>query len=190
MSIQEDIKTLTELNKEITRLSKQLNKLRKDTKEINGRITAYITAKDQVGVKYEGSAFILDKKTRPVAKPKKTKEEGYIQVIEQYGIENAKGFLEELLKAGQVEKEVTKLKIRLKTCVKSGTLSALLIKYFFVFEFDNNIAHILNVLSTVPIIYLLHNPSKFISTKPHNTLYLSFWNLSCDNVLHKICGGL
>jgi len=112
MSIQDDIKTLTEINKEITNLSKQLNKLRKDAKEINGRITAYITAKEQVGVKYEGNAFILDKKTRPISKPKKTKEEGYIQVIEQYGIENPKVFLEELMKAGQVEKEVTKLKIQ------------------------------------------------------------------------------
>jgi len=112
MSIQEDIKILTELNKEISRLSTQINKLRKDAKEINNRITEYIKAKDQIGVKYEGSAFILDRKTRPVAKPKKVKEQDYIQVIEQYGIENPKGFLEELLKAGQVEKEVTKLKIQ------------------------------------------------------------------------------
>ena len=112
MSIQERIKTLTEINKEIGRLSKQLSKLRKDAKEINQDITSYILAREQVGVKYEGNAFILDKKTKPVIKPKKNKEESYIEYLEKSGIENTKEFLEGLFKAGKEEKEITKLKIQ------------------------------------------------------------------------------
>ena len=40
------------------------------------------------------------------------KEECYIKVLEEFGIENAKTALEELMKAGKDEKEVTKLKIQ------------------------------------------------------------------------------
>lgn len=111
MSIQELILSLTEINKEISITSKKLSKLRKQANEINSKIAEYITAKEQVGVKYAGNAFILDKKTKKVAKPKKSKEESYLQVIEQYGIEDPKKFLEELLSSGKLEKEVSKLRI-------------------------------------------------------------------------------
>ncbi len=112
MSIQESMRSLSEIEKEIHRLSKQLSKLRKDSKEIRNNISNYISAKEQVGLKYDGKAFILDKKTKPFAKPKKSKEESYIQCIEQYGIENPKAFLEELMNAGKEEKEIVKLKIQ------------------------------------------------------------------------------
>jgi hypothetical protein len=112
MSIQERIRTLTEINKEIARLSKELSSLRKKAKEVNDGITQYILSKDQPGLKYDGKAFIVNKETKPVAKPKKSKEESYIQIIENYGIENPKDFLNELLKAGKEDKEVTKLKIQ------------------------------------------------------------------------------
>ena len=111
MSIQELILSLTEINKEIGITSKKLSKLRKQANEINSKIAEYITTKEQIGVKYAGNAFILDKKTKKVAKPKKIKEESYLQIIEQYGIENPKTFLDELLSAGKIEKEVSKLKI-------------------------------------------------------------------------------
>lgn len=111
MSIQKLILSLTEINKEICLTSKKLSKLRKEANQINSKIKEYITEKDQVGVKYAGNAFILDKKTKKVAKPKKSKEESYLQIIEQYGIENPKTFLEELLSAGKLEKEVSKLRI-------------------------------------------------------------------------------
>ena len=112
MSIQEKINTYSEIDKEIKRLSKQLSKLRKDAKKIHDEISNYISAKDQVGVKYNGTAFILDKKTRPVARSKKTKETCYLQIVEQYGIENPREFLDELFKAGKEEKEITRLKIQ------------------------------------------------------------------------------
>jgi septal ring factor EnvC (AmiA/AmiB activator) len=112
MTIQENIRTLTEVNKEISRVSKELAKLRKQAKAVNKEITEYIIAKEQIGVKCDGNAFIVDKKTKPIAKPKKLKEQSYIEIAEKYGIDNPQEFLKELLNAGKLEKEVTKLKIQ------------------------------------------------------------------------------
>jgi len=112
MSIQAKVRSLTEINKEISRLTKQISSLRKEAKDINAEITNYLVSKDEIGFKCDGNALILDKKTKPVAKNKKSKEESYISFIEQHGIENPKEFLEELLNAGKDEKEVMKLKIQ------------------------------------------------------------------------------
>ena len=112
MTIQESVRTLTEINKEITRSSKELAKLRKQAKAINKEITDYIISREQIGVKCDGNAFIVDKKTKPITKPKKLKEQSYIEIAEKYGIDNPQEFLKELMSAGKLEKEVTKLKIQ------------------------------------------------------------------------------
>ena len=112
MTIQESVRTLTEINKEIIRSSKELAKLRKQAKAINKEITDYIISREQIGVKCDGNAFIVDKKTKPITKPKKLKEQSYIEIVEKYGIDNPQEFLKELMSAGKLEKEVTKLKIQ------------------------------------------------------------------------------
>jgi hypothetical protein len=112
MSIQADIKELTEINREIGRLSKELSKLRKHAKQKEQNIISYLKEKDQHGVKFEGNALILDTQPKNIAKPKKTKEESYIKVLEEFGLENPKSVLDELMKAGKDEKQVTKLKIK------------------------------------------------------------------------------
>jgi hypothetical protein len=112
MTIQESVRTLTEINKEIIRSSKELAKLRKQAKAINKEITDYIISREQIGVKCDGNAFIVDKKTKPITKPKKLKEQSYIEIAEKYGIDNPQEFLKELMSAGKLEKEVTKLKIQ------------------------------------------------------------------------------
>ena len=112
MSIQADIKELTDINREIGRLSKEISKLRKHAKTKEQNIIAYLKEKDQHGVKFDGNALILDTKAKPVTKTKKVKEESYLKVLEEFGIEDAKKALEELIKAGRDEKEITKLKIQ------------------------------------------------------------------------------
>jgi len=112
MSIQADIKELTEINSEIGRLSKEISKLRKHAKQKEQNIISYLKEKEQHGVKFGGNALILDTKAKNIAKPKKTKEESYMKVLEDFGIENPKSALEELMKAGKDEKQVTKLKIQ------------------------------------------------------------------------------
>ena len=112
MSIQADIKELTEINSEIGRLSKEISKLRKHAKQKEQNIISYLKEKEQHGVKFGGNALILDTKSKNIAKPKKTKEESYLKVLEEFGIDNPKSALEELMKAGKDEKQITKLKIQ------------------------------------------------------------------------------
>lgn len=110
--MQSKVRSLTEINKEIKRLTKQISLLRKQSKEINNEITNYLVVNDEIGFKCDGNALILDKKTKPVSKNKKSKEESYISFIEKHGIDNPKEFLNELLNAGKDEKEIMKLKIQ------------------------------------------------------------------------------
>lgn len=105
------VQTLTDINKRIAVLSKELNVLRKQAKNINAEITKYLVEKDEIGFKCGGNALILDRTLKPVVKPKKPKEESYLHFLEQQGIDNPKIFLEELMKSGKEEKEVTKLKV-------------------------------------------------------------------------------
>ena len=112
MSIQSEIKELTSINSEISRLSKELAKLRKQSKIKEQNIINYLKEKDQQGVKFDGNALIINTEPKPVTKPKKLKEESYIRVLEEFGLENPKNVLEELFKAGKDEKKVTKLQIR------------------------------------------------------------------------------
>ena len=112
MSIQTKFRALNDINKEISRLSKEVSKLRKQAKDINSDIENYLVSRDEIGFKCDGNALILDKKVKHIAKNKKSKEESYLQVIEQYGIENPKTFLDELFNAGKDEKEVRKIKIQ------------------------------------------------------------------------------
>ena len=80
MTIQESIRIMTEINKEIERASKELAKFRKQKKIVNQEITDYIISRDQIGVKCDGNAFIVDKKTKPITKPKKLKEQSYREI--------------------------------------------------------------------------------------------------------------
>jgi DNA mismatch repair ATPase MutL len=112
MSIQTKVRALNEINKEISRLSKSLSKLRKEAKDINNDIASYLVTRDEIGFKCEGNALMLDRKVKHITKNKKSKEESYLQIIQQYGIENPKEFLDAFFNAGKDEKEITKIKIQ------------------------------------------------------------------------------
>ena len=112
MSIQAKVRALTEINKEISRLTTELSKFRKEARDINNEIANYLVSRDEIGFKCDGNALLLDKKVKHFAKNKKSKEESYLQIIEQYGIENPRAFLDELFNSGKNEKEITKIKIQ------------------------------------------------------------------------------
>ena len=112
MSIQGDIRELTDINKEISRLSKEASKFRKIAKTKEKNIISYLKEKEQHGVKFDGNALILEVKPKPVTKPKKLKEESYIKVLEELGLENPRIALEEILKAGKDTKAIDKLVIK------------------------------------------------------------------------------
>lgn len=112
MNIHAEISTLTGLKKEIALRSKEIGKLRKEAKIKEANIITYLKEKDQHGVKFNGNALIMNTKPKPVAKPKKLKEESYLRVLEEAGVPNPENFLKELFNAGKEEKEVTNLKIQ------------------------------------------------------------------------------
>ena len=112
MAMQAKVKILTEINKEIARLTKEMSKLRKQAKEINIEIASYLEANDEIGFKCEGNALILDKTVKTITKNKKSKEQSYIEIARQYGIERPDEFLKELFDAGKSTKEYKKIKIQ------------------------------------------------------------------------------
>ena len=110
MSIQSKVNQLTDLNNEIKRLYKEIAKLKKITVTINKDITDYLVANNEKGFRCGSTALVLDVKTKPYAKPKKSKEESYLHMLEQYGIDNPRTFLKDFMEAGKHTKEVTQLK--------------------------------------------------------------------------------
>ena len=72
MSIKSYIDELTLINIEIKRNNNINTKLRKRLKEIEVNITSYLKEKDQVGLKYNGKAILIENKEhRPTKKKKK-----------------------------------------------------------------------------------------------------------------------
>lgn len=113
MSIQTDVNELNNLNIEIKRLSKTLHTLRVRKGEVEKRITEFLVAKDQPGVKYQGVAILSQDKVKHVYKPKKAKNEDCIEVLKKYGVNNPDVALNEVLTAMKGEETTTKkLKIQ------------------------------------------------------------------------------
>lgn len=105
---------------ELKAISSELKKHRNETIKLNKRkkqletiIIDYLQAKDEHGFKHNGIAIIAEEKEARGPKKKSEKIEGGISVLENYGIDNPKEVLEELIermKGSPVPK--TKLKIK------------------------------------------------------------------------------
>jgi len=112
MSIQSDIKELNELDLEIKRLLTQLVNIRKMKKNVENRISVYLNDKNQPGVKYNGSAIILERKEKRTRMSKKEKEQCAISVLNKYNISNSKNVLDEIQESMKgAPTEITKIKI-------------------------------------------------------------------------------
>ena len=113
MSIVSFINELQSINIAIAKNNKDNALLRKRAKNIEKQITQYLEAKEQPGVKFQDKAIIVDKKPKWTYKSKKDIEEDSVKILEEYGVENAKDVLYEILKARKGEEfESKKLKIK------------------------------------------------------------------------------
>lgn len=113
MSIQTDVNELNNLNIEIKRLSKSLHTLRLRKAEVEKRITDFLEAKEQPGVKYQGVAILAQDKTKRIYKSKKIKNEDGIEVLKKYGVTNPDIALNEVINAMKGDEMTTKqLKIK------------------------------------------------------------------------------
>jgi hypothetical protein len=113
MSIKNDVKELNLLNTEIKRLSVNTKNLKNQAKEVEKRIISYLNSKEQHGVKYSGTAVIVENKLRRQGKKKTERENDAIRILTNNGVHNANSVLEELLEARRGDNvEHQRLKIK------------------------------------------------------------------------------
>lgn len=99
MTIKGDVHELNQLNAEIKRLLARTKNLRAQAKQVEQRIIDYLNEKEQPGIKYSGTAIVVENKPKRVSKKKTEREEDAIRILQYHGVNNATDVLEELLEA-------------------------------------------------------------------------------------------
>ena len=113
MSIKGYIDELTMLNTEIKRNNARNKQLRTRVKELELGIAEYLTSKDQLGLKYNGRAVIVEQSERRPAKKKQEKREDIITLLQEFGIGDTDRAYERLLevqKGDPIEYQKVKIK--------------------------------------------------------------------------------
>lgn len=99
MSIRAYVEELEKINVELKNLSAHRKKLNNRKKIIEENIKDFLRSEDQPGVKHRGIAYKLDDKEKRQPKKKNEQERHSLDVLEKYGISNAKQVLEEVIEA-------------------------------------------------------------------------------------------
>lgn len=118
MSIQTDVTELQRIREELKLLSQKRKKLVEREKIIKAKIASFLKAKDQPGVKYQGTAIILEEKECPKPKKNKERDADAMSVLEKYGIQDTQKVLQELLEARKGEKTI-KESVKIQTYKQS-----------------------------------------------------------------------
>ena len=108
MSIRGDVEELQSIRNEIKALSMRRKALKKREKEVISKITAFLKAKEQPGVKYQGLALLIEEKEYRPPKKKKDKEEDQIAVLEKLGVKHPNEVLKKLIEVGKQEPTIKK----------------------------------------------------------------------------------
>lgn len=106
MSIQGYVVELQRLKIELKNLNTKRRVLLKQVKDIEAKISAFLKEKDQPGVKYQGTAIILEQKEKPVKKKNKDRDSDAISVLKNYGIDDAENVFKKLMEARKGALEV------------------------------------------------------------------------------------
>ena len=99
MSIKSDINELNQINLEIKTLTDRVKNLKKLSKEVEKRIINYLNEKNQPGIKYNGSAVIVESKSRVIRKGENAKKQDAIRVLRNNGVSDPEHILNELTEA-------------------------------------------------------------------------------------------
>jgi hypothetical protein len=113
MSIKGYIDELTMLNTEIKRNNARNKQLRSRVKELEMGIAEYLNSKDQLGLKYNGRAVMVEQSERRPAKKKQEKREDVISLLQEFGVgdtDKAYDRLLEVQKGDPVEYQKVKIK--------------------------------------------------------------------------------
>ena len=112
MSIKADVSELEIIRGEIKVLRSRIKKLREKEKAAETRISNYLKFKQQPGVKFHGTAVILEEKEKHTAKKPKDRDNDAILVLERLGVENPAQALKDILESRKGDKiSSEKLKI-------------------------------------------------------------------------------
>lgn len=99
MSIKADVQELEILRSEIKMLKRRIKTLRDKEKAAEKRIASFLKSREQPGVKFQGTAIILQEKTKSLHKKPKDKDADTILVLERLGISNPQEALKEIIAA-------------------------------------------------------------------------------------------
>lgn len=112
MSILSDIKELESLDIEIKSLASRLKQLRQKKSTIEESITEYLESNNHPGVKYQGKAFVTDKKSKIKRKTKSEREADMVDTLSRH-VNNPEQVYRDILesmKGYETEKTVLKVK--------------------------------------------------------------------------------
>ncbi len=112
MSITGLVNELTEIKNELQRRRKETKKLNDRKKTLENEIKQFLESKDQLGIKYQGSAFITESKEMCIRRKKSDKEEDGRRILEKYGIPNSERILAEVMDAMRKTEEKTILTMK------------------------------------------------------------------------------
>jgi hypothetical protein len=99
MSIKADVKELEILRSEIKMLKLRIKTLRYKEKAAEKRISDFLKSREQPGLKFQGTAIILEEKTKSLPKKPKDKDSDTILVLERLGVQNPQEALKEIIAA-------------------------------------------------------------------------------------------
>lgn len=100
MSIKNDVMELESIQTEKKILGAKLKKLREREKAIQSRIAEFLRSKDQIGVKHQGTAVVLEEKEVREKKKNKERDADAIAVLrDKFGIADPEKALAEIMEA-------------------------------------------------------------------------------------------
>jgi hypothetical protein len=97
MSIKSYVDEIERINSEIKRNCKRNKELRTRAKELEKSITDYLKSKDQAGLKYNGTAIIIESKAKRPPKKKKEKEQDVMELLRNLGVSDTNNAYKQLI---------------------------------------------------------------------------------------------
>ena len=97
--VKADIIELDQLNTELKRLTSSCRDLRARAKMIEDRIIEYLKTNNQPGIRYNGTAILLENNSRRIRKTKTQKEEHLLEILQNHGISDPQPLVEKLCEA-------------------------------------------------------------------------------------------
>ena len=118
MSIKAIVNELEQVNNELKRYLNLMKPLKQRKVELQNQIAEYLKSKDQIGLKHEDKAIIIEQKEIYAKKSKQDKESDVKKLLEKYNIKDSEKFFNDLNDAKRGEFQELKDKVIVKKVKK------------------------------------------------------------------------